>query len=59
MGCDIRGEGGNTMKKTPQHKAIMKEYVRYPIFWGVVHENGHYLHIRNRFTGERLVCRKS
>ena len=46
------------MKKTPQHKKILKEYVRHPAFWGVVHENGYYLHIRNRFTGERRVCRK-
>ena len=46
------------MKKTPQHKEIMKDYVRYPILWGLVHENGHYLHIRNRLTGERRVCRK-
>lgn len=46
------------MKKTPQHKEIMKDYVRYPFFWGVVYENGHYLHIRNRITGERMVCRK-
>lgn len=46
------------MKKTPQHKAIMKEYVRYPAFWGVVDENGHYLHIRNHFTGEHMVSRK-
>ena len=46
------------MKKTPQHNEIMKDYVRYPIFWGVVHENGHYLHIRNCFTGQYMVCRK-
>jgi hypothetical protein len=46
------------MKRTPQHKDIMKDYVRWPIFWGVVQENGHFLQIRNRLTGERRVCRK-
>lgn len=46
------------MKKTPQHKEIMKDYVRCPFFWDVVDENGHFLHIRNWLTGERMVCRK-
>ena len=46
------------MKKTPQHNEIMKDYVRCPILWGVVQENGHFLHIRNWITGEHRVCRK-
>lgn len=44
--------------KTPQQKATIREYVRYPFLWHVVRENGHYLHIRNWLTGENLVCRK-
>lgn len=50
--------GGNTMKKTPQQKEIMKDYVRCPFVWDVVDENGHFLHIRNWFTGEHRICRK-
>lgn len=46
------------MKKTPQHKEIMKDYVRCTFFWDVVDENGHFLHIRNWFTGKHRVCRK-
>lgn len=46
------------MKKLPRHNEIMKDYVKHPIFWGVVQENSHFLHIRNRFTGENRVCRK-
>lgn len=56
---DLKNEiGGNAMKKLPRHNEIMKDYVRCPIFWGVVQENGHFLHIRNWLTGEHRVCRK-
>lgn len=50
--------GGNTMKKTPSQKAIIQNNGEIPLFWSVIQENGHFLHIRNWLTGEHRVCRK-
>ena len=46
------------MKKTPSQKAIIQNNGEIPLFWNVVQENGHFLHIRNWLTGEHRVCRK-
>ena len=32
--------------------------IRFPCFWHIVSENGHFLHIRNWLTGENRVINK-
>ena len=46
------------MKKTQKHKDIMKDQGCKPFFWEVAGENGHFLIIRNWFTGEYRACQK-
>lgn len=46
------------MKKTPSQKSIIQNNGEIPLFWSVIQENGHFLHIRNWITGEHRVCRK-
>lgn len=47
------------MKRTKAQIDLIKDSgARFPLFWEVVTENDHFLHIRNRLTGENRVCCK-
>ena len=47
------------MKKTKtQINAIKDSGTKFPLFWKVVNENGHFIQFRNRLTGEVRVCHK-
>ena len=47
------------MKKTKAQINLIKDSgAKFPLFWEVVTENSHILHIRNWLTGENRVCRK-
>lgn len=47
------------MKKTKAQIDLIKDSgAKFPLFWKVVTENGHFLHIRNWLTVENRVCRK-
>lgn len=47
------------MKKTAAQIArIRSSGIRFPFFWDVILENGHFLHIRNWLTGENRVLNK-
>lgn len=47
------------MKKTKSQINIIRDSgARFPLFWEVVTENDHFMHIRNWLTGENRICRK-
>lgn len=46
------------MKKSKLHKELIEEYFGRHVFWVIVHENEHFMHIRNWLTGAHRVIHK-
>lgn len=45
-------------KSKVQRQWIRASGIRFPFLWRIVYENGHFLHVRCRLTGENRIITK-